>query len=443
MNRIWATESSAIIAAVIGFGILGLLTGNWYLSGLLATLSYIVWLYYRLARLESWVRKGTRVSKVYDDNGFIGTIVRELYQQKKSHNQRKKKTKSILGRLKRNIDALPDATVLLNDHHEVVWCNEPARYLLNVRSPQDIGYRISNLIRSPVFLKYLQDIESRDSIELEAPADPNLTLQIKMSAIGGSQILLIARNISDHKKLQESLKHFVANASHELRSPLTVISGHLEMLEDENALSEAGRSSLQTAKRQTDRMTELIQGLLLLSEVESYQLRPDEGERIRVAEIMKNTLSALGKFTDLDRIQWDYPQDWWVLGVKTELEGICINLVENALKYSTPETPIMVSWEKNLLGEYLFKVVNEGPGISAADMPRITERYYRAPRNAPETTGSGLGLAIVEQVAAKHGAVLTIDSLSSGTTTFCVAFPSYRCEFIEPDSARIYQFTNY
>ncbi|MEM7565364.1 MAG: phosphate regulon sensor protein PhoR, partial [Pseudomonadota bacterium] len=437
------TESSAIMAAAIGFVILGLLTGNWFLSGLLVTLGYIFWMYLRLAKLESWVRKGTRISKVYDDNGFVGMIVRDLYQQKKRHIQRKKKIKSILGRLKRNIDALPDATVLLNDDREVIWCNEPARYLLNVRSPQDVGYRISNLIRNPAFLKYLDDTESRDSIDLEAPADPNLTLQVRISAIGGNQILLIARNISDHKKLQESLKHFVADASHELRSPLTVISGHLEMLEDENNLSDPGRSSLKTAKGQTERMTELIECLLLLSEVESYQLRPDEGDRVSISGLVDSTRSALSKYDDLERVEWIHPDSWTVLGVKTELEGICINLVENALKYSTPETPITVIWEKNLLGEYLLKVSNEGPGISAVDLPRLTDRYYRAPRNAPDTTGSGLGLAIVNQVANKHGGVLTIESSPSGTTTFCVAFPSYRCEFVEPNSARIYQFSRY
>jgi two-component system phosphate regulon sensor histidine kinase PhoR len=151
MRRIWNSEASAMFSALGAFAILGLLTGHWMLSGLFVLGVYILWLYRRLARLEKWIRRGTRVSQVYDDPGFIGTIIRHLYQQKKQHNQRKKRTKAILGSLNRNISALPDATVLLNSELEIVWCNEPARYLLNIRSPQDLGFRMSNLIFAPTW----------------------------------------------------------------------------------------------------------------------------------------------------------------------------------------------------------------------------------------------------------------------------------------------------
>ena len=443
MSRIWSTEASALLTAALALGIIGAVGGNWFVAALLTLGCYILWLYYRFAKLEKWIRRGTKASQVYDDDGFVGIIIRQLYQQKKQYNQRKKRTKAILQQLNRNISALPDATVLINSDDEIAWSNEPARYLLNIGSPHDIGSRIGNLIRAPEFLAYLRDIDSREYVEIASPLDPQITVEIKLVSIGNGQLLLIARNVSDQKQLQESLKNFVANASHELKSPLTVISGHLELLENEKQLSDSGRASLDTAQRQTTRMKDLIRSLLLLSQVESYQLRPGEGDRVPVHEIMTSTIAALEKFSDHERVEWYYPSDLFLLGIKPEIEGICINLVENALKYSTPGTPIRVSWDRNLLGEYLFSVTDQGPGIDPLDLPHLTERYYRAARSAADTAGSGLGLAIVKQAANKHNAVLEIDSQTGGPTTFTVTFPSYRCLAEERKKARIIRLADY
>jgi two-component system phosphate regulon sensor histidine kinase PhoR len=280
MQNIWSTEAWAIVIAATLLTLAGMLTGEWFIASLITLGCYIAWLYHRLLKLEKWIRNGTKTSQVYEDQGFVGIIIRQLYQQKKVYNQRKRKTKRILRQLNQNISALPDATVLLNSEFQIDWCNEPAKYLLNLRSPQDLGYKINNLIRDPAFLAYLKNPDDREYIEIQSPVDKGISIQVKLVSFGGNQSLLIARNISDQKQLQESLKNFVANASHELKSPLTVISGHLEMLDAEDRLSDTGRRSLQTAQRQTERMHDLIQGLLLLSQVESYRLAPDEGERI-------------------------------------------------------------------------------------------------------------------------------------------------------------------
>ncbi len=272
MQNIWSTEAWAIVIAACTLALLGAITDEWFLVSLITLGSYIAWLYHRLLKLEQWIRKGTRVSQAYEDQGFVGIIVRQLYEQKKVNNERKRQAKRILRRLKQNIAALPDATVLLNHDYQIEWCNEPARYLLNLRSPQDLGYKINNLIRDPTFLTYLQDPSARQHIEFDSPDDPGIRIQVKLISMSGKQFLLIARNVSDQKLLQESLKNFVANASHELKSPLTVISGHLEMLEDENKLSDSGKHSLHTAQRQAERMNELIQNLLLLSQVETTRV---------------------------------------------------------------------------------------------------------------------------------------------------------------------------
>lgn len=443
MSNIWSTEAWAIAIAAMTLVVLGLITGSWFIASLITCGFYIAWLYRRLLKLESWIRKGTKASQVYEDSGFVGIIIRQLYQQKKNHNQRKRRTKRILRQLNQNISALPDATVLLNSELQIDWCNEPARYLLNLRSPQDLGYKISNLIRDAELIAYLNDPADREYIEIDSPVDQTISLQAKIVPLGDNQSLLIARNISDQKQLQESLKNFVANASHELKSPLTVISGHLEMLEAEDGLSDTGRRSLQTAERQAGRMKELIQGLLLLSQVESRYLEPGEGERISIAELMANLISALEKYENSDCVKLDYPDDLFLLGIKVEIEGICINLVENAIKYSTPGTTIGVKWMENFRGEYVFSVEDQGPGIEQDELSNLTRRYYRGAKSRAESGGSGLGLAIVQHAANKHGAKFQIDSEPKKGSCFSVTFPSYRCLREQKQIADVIRLADY
>jgi two-component system phosphate regulon sensor histidine kinase PhoR len=444
VKKIWITERLILILALFAAIGISVFTKDWILSVLVVLVGYIGWLYYRLIRLEQWLSRGTKVSEVFDDNGFIGIIVQHLYRQKKHSNERKKRTKDILGRLNRNIAALPDATVLLNQYRQIEWCNEPAQYLLGIHGRNDLGQRITNLIRHPEFSSYLDAPEARQYIEVRAPGDTELTIQIRIVRFGDDQTLLIARNNSDQALLQEGLKNFVANASHELKSPLTVISGHLEMLENEKELTEQGQKSLKTAQRQTHKMTGLVEDLLLLSQVESYQLQADEGKRIDCHALTRNIIAALDVSLNKGRIEYSADELFWLLGVKVEVEGICINLIENALKYSPEKTSVSVSWSLNPQDELLFSVSDCGAGISSNDLPYITERYYRGSLtgNESSTDGSGLGLSIVQQAANKHGATLIIDSDPERGSRFTISFPSYRV-LKRPAKSTVLNFGDY
>ncbi len=428
MFRIWKTESRAIITAIAVILLTGLVFGHWTLSIGLTLVAYIGWIYYRLLKLEKWLSHGSKVSEVYDDSGLLNDIIRHLYHQKKVHNKRKKSTKEILRRLNRNIAALPDATVLLNEQLEIEWSNAPAQYLLGINSRYDIGQRISNLYRHPKFLRYLISPDKKAHLELESPINPKITLQIKIVRFGNNQRLLTARNVSDQMQLQEALKNFVANASHELKTPLTSISGHLEMLEDEAGLSKSAKNSINVAQKQTKRMESLIKDLLFLSQVESYQLQPSEGERISINEMMHNVMASIEMTCDDRQLRCSLDNKFELLGIQSEIEGLCINLIDNALKYAQPEqSPIEVSWNLNNNGEYVFQVKDRGTGISEQDLAHITDRYYRGNEaSAHQIMGSGLGLAIVKQTAEKHGATLTIKSKENQGSKFTVTFPSYR-----------------
>ncbi len=428
MHKIWSKESAPILFALALFVIIGLISEAWLITALIILPAYIFWLYRRIARLERWLSRGSKSSEVYDDQGIFNDIIRHLYQQRKLYNKRKKRTKEILRRLHRNISALPDATVLLNDQLEIEWSNAPAEYLLGINNRHDIGQRISNLIRHPEFLRYLISPDNKSRLEIQSPIDRNTTLQVKIVRFGRNQRLLIARNISDQKQLQEGLKKFVANASHELKTPLTTISGHLEMLENENGLSVQGKKSVAVAQKQSHRMKNLIQDLLLLSQVESYQLQPGDGDHLSLTEIMTNTMAAVDRDCSQPSITCNYPDDCSLLGIKSEIEGICINLVENAIKYSPDdESPIEIRWRLNKKDELVFEVTDQGHGISEQELPHVTKRYFRGSlARSGAATGSGLGLAIVQHAASKHGAHLDIDSKLNQGSRFWVTFPSYR-----------------
>jgi two-component system phosphate regulon sensor histidine kinase PhoR len=427
MSKLWASESHAIIAAIFVMFFFGITFDNWFIASFLTLTAYITWLYVRMVRLEKWLARGTKTSEVFDDSGFMAYIIRHLYQQRKVHNKRKKTTKEILSRLHQNISALPDATVLLNDLLEIEWSNSPAQYLLGIHRTEDIGLRISNLIRNPEFLRYLISPDNKKRLEIESPIDSNITLQIKIVRFGRNQRLLTARNITDARKLQEGLKNFVANASHELKTPLTVISGHLEMLENEAQLSESGKLSLTAAQKQATRMHNLIKGLLLLSQVESYQLQANDGNELSISEIMINSLSAVGKSCNDQFVTCLTPENMYLLGIKNEIEGICINLIDNAIRYSPENTPIEIRWSENKDGEYIFSVTDQGPGIAEEDIEHLTKRYFRGTQTTEQSIpGSGLGLAIVQHAAIKHGARLQIKSKPGRGSTFSVIFPEYR-----------------
>lgn len=426
MWTIWRHEKLAILLTLGAMALLGIFYHDLALATGLPLACYLGWMYSRLLRLEHWLERGAKPGEVFDDRGLIGQVVRHIYYQKKAHIKRKKRTKRLLHRLNENISALPDATVLLNEHYEIVWFNDAATYLLQLKL-SDRGNRIDNLLRQPDFQHYLFNPQGLRHLEIASPVTPQETLQLKIVCFGDNQHLLIARNISDQKQMQQALKGFVANASHELQTPLTSIIGYLEILEMEQGLSDIGQQSLQVIEQQAKRMQGLIQDLLQLSRIESHSLQPDEGEWIDMDELLNGLIAGLSSHPGHERIICDIQPGLKLLGVRNDIQSLCSNLLENALKHCPADTQIKLGWQQNAQAELVFCVNDQGNGINKADIPRLTQRYFRGSNTTSEqVAGSGLGLSIVQQAAQKHGAKLDIKSVKGKGSRFCVIFPNYR-----------------
>ncbi len=426
MFKIWQYEKTPILLTLLAIVVIGLTLGNWVIAFALPLLALTGMLYYQLYTLEKWLDRGGKLVEVDDHGGLAGLIIRHLYRQKKIHNKRKKKTKELLRRLNTNIAALPDATVLLNGQYEIVWFNDAATTLLRLQR-QDQGQVISNLIRQPEFLDYLHHPDAQPHIEIPCAFDHRQTLQYKIVSFGDNQRLVIIRNISEQVKLQQALKDFIANASHEMKTPLTSIVGYAEILQMEPGLSEIGKKSVSVIDQQSRRMQDLIRDLLHLSRIESSSLQPDEGEEIDIRATMQSVLSALAVQCGSERLQCHHETTDKLRGNSTDIHCICKNLLENALKYSDAEHPVRVGWSQTDQGELQFYVEDQGEGLDEKEIPLLTNRYYRGrTTTARQITGSGLGLAIVEQAALRHGGKLSIDSRKNQGSRFCVTFPAYR-----------------
>jgi two-component system phosphate regulon sensor histidine kinase PhoR len=221
-------------------------------------------------------------------------------------------------------------------------------------------------------------------------------------------------------------RDFVANASHELRSPLTVISGYLETLGQDPALDPDMHGPVAEMRRQAERMTAIIRDLLELSRLEET----DEivgGEPIDVAALLallrKDTLARAVHPRDV-RVRVD--SDARLIGDEPEIHSAFSNLVDNAAKYTPAEGSLEMRWWVDEDGGH-FAVSDTGMGIPPEHIPRLTERFYRVDAGRSRATGgSGLGLAIVKHVLQRHGATLEVQSTLGSGSTFTCHFPHER-----------------
>jgi two-component system phosphate regulon sensor histidine kinase PhoR len=234
------------------------------------------------------------------------------------------------------------------------------------------------------------------------------------------------RDVTRQAQLETMRKDFVANASHELRSPLTVIAGYLETLSLGDDLPEDLRAPIQEMRRQSERMTAIVSDLLELSRLEAS----DEqvvGQPIDVAAllaVLRKDLVARDVGKHAVSVSIEAPDG--LMGDAGLIHSAFWNLADNAAKYTPAGGSISLRWWVDELGGH-FAVTDTGPGISPEHLPRLTERFYRVdPGRARDTGGSGLGLAIVRHVLQRHGAELKIESEEGRGSTFACHFPRAR-----------------
>jgi len=254
-----------------------------------------------------------------------------------------------------------------------------------------------------------------------------------MHPYGEGRTLLLSRDVTAVEQADAMRRDFVANVSHEIRTPLTVMSGFVETLQSLKLSEQEHARYLDLMAQQADRMQSLVNDLLTLSRLEGSPL-PSVQEWVPMASIFQQCQQEV---TELSRMLWGQPQPLdfdiapgiKVAGSAAELHSAALNLISNSARYTPAGKGIFVHWHANGDGSAQFSVRDEGVGIAAEHIPRLTERFYRVDRSrSRETGGTGLGLAIVKHVAQRHGADLFIVSKPGEGSTFTVRFPSSRVQ---------------
>lgn len=425
MNNSWATELWAFAGLLLVALFLGMVFGQVSLFLLLAVLGYLGWTFYNLYHLRRWLSIGRKYHPP-DSLGLWGDIFTEIFRLQRRNKKRQKRLVKLLGRFRETTEAMPDGVVVMQANGVIEWWNEAGERLLDLKYPQDVGQRLTNLIRNPEFLGFMNRHNRNEVLAFTAPGDKNRKVAVQLTPYGMDQSLLIVRDVTLLQRVEQIRRDFVANISHELRTPLTVMSGFIEALSDDAAITDKGiKRSLELMKQQSKRMHRLIEDLMLLSKLENEQ-RPIKHEVVAVPQLLA-TLREEAIIISGERkheILLEVDPDLYLYGDGKELDSAFSNLVVNAVNYTPEGGTIKIRWHQDEDGAH-FTVSDTGIGIPPHHLSRITERFYRVDvARSRETGGSGLGLAIVKHALNRHSATLRIDSEVGRGSTFSCDFPS-------------------
>ena len=288
------------------------------------------------------------------------------------------------------------------------------------------GRPVHHFVRQPEFVDYLDGGNySRPPVISLAPR-PGRLFELRLHPVGQGGKLLITRDVTEQSKLDAMRKDFVANVSHEIRTPVTVIGGFAETLLELDLDDASRRDYLAMIQRQSHTMQRLVDDLLTLSSLENAN-SPAKDEPVDLVAMVQG-LAQEARILSQDKHLIDikiagHPA---LQASSAQVESAIRNLLTNAVRYTPSGGRISIDWRvRNGYGE--LSVSDTGIGIAAEHLPRLSERFYRVDRGrSRETGGTGLGLAIVKHIMSQHGGQLRIESLPAQGSTFTLRFPGRR-----------------
>ncbi|MCF6263786.1 MAG: phosphate regulon sensor histidine kinase PhoR [Xanthomonadales bacterium] len=320
-------------------------------------------------------------------------------------------------------DAFPEPLVFIDAAFNLLKFNPAAVNSLGF-DQHNIGASVCDALKQAEFTHWLESrgLEA-DHLKVTSPVDNNLSFRVQLLKYSEDQYLLAFTDITKIQ-LQSQIRHdFVANVSHELRTPLTVLNGYLEVLKAD--LTDPNHEVFKNLYKQTVSMNDLVTDLLELARLQDESGSPKTITAMVDVSLLLNELSQTATELSLDQHKIDYSIDKTLIipGKKRDLKSAFGNLIANAVRYTQAGGDIHISWVRQA-GAAVFEVVDNGPGIDSSDIPRLTERFYRADAGRNRTQGgTGLGLAIVKHVVEKHNGRLEIESQAGTGSTFRIILP--------------------
>lgn len=426
MNTIISALVTQLITHIVVGTAFGFIVGQPILFTLIGLFVWIGRQIYWTAKTTIWAREEIDLPPP-DVPGPFGEISYKFRRYQLAQRRRQESLQQVITRFQQSAAALSDAIVIIDSNDEIEWWNRAGHELLGLIG-RDRGQPLLNLFRSPEFVKYYRSTKNSKPVRLKARSR-NRVIEYQLHNFGDGDRVLVARDVSELDLLEQARRDFVANASHELRTPLTVIHGYLEMLQDQD-LNPAMAKAVDSMQKQSSRMENLVEDLLVLSRLESEQMTGEKGRfqvKPMLLQIAEEARALSGDKKHNITVSCDSSLD--LIGSTKEIQSAFSNLIFNAVRYTPAGGEISIEMQPMGKGAQ-FSVTDTGEGIESKHIPRLTERFYRVDEGrSREGGGTGLGLAIVKHVLARHNATLGVSSRLGEGSRFSCLFPSERVKF--------------
>ncbi|MGH8722559.1 MAG: phosphate regulon sensor histidine kinase PhoR, partial [Burkholderiales bacterium] len=350
-----------------------------------------------------------------------------LHRHLKDRDDERERLRAALARFRDAGRALPDGVVTLDREYRIEWANPTAARHFSIDVRRDLGRPLANFVRQPDFVAWLAAGDFGEPLVLRGVRGETVLLA-RLIQFGDEQKLLNSRDITAQEKLETMRRDFVANVSHELKTPITVLSGFVETLGDAaiETTPAQRRHYLGLMAGQAERMQRLIEDLLTLSALESSPAPADEQAIDMRAFVEQLATEARALSSGRHSVAVDVRSGSRLTGSAAELHSAFSNLVSNAVRYTPKDGTVTLSWRLED-GRGVFAVADTGIGVGRRHIPRLTERFYRVDQGrSRESGGTGLGLAIVKHVLTRHQASLEVESELGKGSTFRAEFPRQR-----------------
>jgi two-component system, OmpR family, phosphate regulon sensor histidine kinase PhoR len=375
-----------------------------------------------------------------DELGKLSKAIAEIGTELRNKIEEISKEKDYLQTVLRG---MMEGVLVVDGRGRILTVNDALRNLLSLSSTL-IDRTPLELIRNSELegaIRRVIETGKTVTLELNLPSSGGKTFEVNVVGISpppeGADIqrqavrgaITVFHDITRLKELEKIRQDFVANVSHELRTPLTTIKGYAETLLGGALKEEVAPQFVEIINRHADRLTKIVEDLLMLSKVESkqFQLKP---ERLPVAELINDVVDFVKKAAEKKKIsiiQRDIPSSLYVEADRTYLEQVFTNLLDNAIKYTSEGGQVTVSAIEKDQKEIQISIEDNGIGIPKEDIRRIFERFYRVDKGrSKELGGTGLGLSIVKHILQAHGGKIWAESQLGKGSTFYVTLPKAR-----------------
>ena len=325
----------------------------------------------------------------------------------------------------RLLDLLRDASIVIDSRDRILRASSSSVALGVVRDGRLEPPRLRQLVAVARADSEGHDVE----IQVPRPRDKPISLQVRAASLGGGLVVLLVQDATEARKVEDVRRDFVANVSHELKTPiaaLTLLAESVSLSSDDPVAVQRFAEHMSV---EAERLATLVGELIDLSRVQSDDPFA-RGEAVRVDDVVRDAVERTRTRAGLRSIEIAVAtvRGATVFGDRDQLASAVKNLVDNAVQYSPERTRVAVA--SRLTGDKVeISVTDQGLGIAEGDLDRIFERFYRVdPARSRATGGTGLGLSIVKHVVANHGGEITVWSREGEGSTFTMLLPAYHAD---------------